>query len=146
MSHWSTLEFEVEFLQKLSLQEVVKSLLNFSWGFYDSEGFVRFLPVHDGDNHNWQKKRLSLEEVYELLKNQEKEDKETKNDMFWHGTDIGVTCRLKYDLFEFSLSINRQINSKCFNFTDCNWYLERIMPALQIKGLHISAVTWRESR
>ena len=130
--------------------EILRSLLSAGWTADNTCGHIDYsLEEPDGDNDAL---TVPLEELDELLM---RFDSHEKNGMFygislfWDGTDQGIVIfqypRDKDRVLNFGYRLTRVVCDFAPPLTDHNWYLKRILPALQRGGAVVRKLEWIES-
>ena len=117
------------------------------WNFYDSDGYVMYLPFKDNGMYNWKNEILEKANVVDVLKKKKKNEEIIGIVFYRENTDIGVTM-LKNDFQEIflSLDINRKkITADDFKSeTDVTWYIKNIIVELKKHGAIIESYLFEE--
>lgn len=121
----------------------IQLLLSFGWSFNDG-GTATYLPVGDNDNFDWQRVAISDANLLDILWKKEKSGELMGVAMTWQNTGIGGEFLFFQDgLISLNLSINRK-KIKGYKYTDINWYIERIFPALNKDQTRIESFSYSE--
>jgi len=131
----------------MSPVKVVQTLLDNGWTLND-HGQVSYLLVGDRDDFDWQRQRIEMATLMEVLKQKEQRGELIGVVMTWKDTGIGGNFLIRNDGW---VSVNLSINRKCIDrsedigaITDVNWYLIRLLPAFQRNGLLVQSFSYEE--
>lgn len=128
--------------QSISSSQIVRSLINGGWNI-KKDGKVLYLPLGDDDDFDWQEDVLSEADFLKLAQEKEQVNEIIGIGLFWNDTETGGTLLLYSDCsISFSATINRKVLMN--NITDVNWYLEKIIPCLEIASLGIEHFTFTQ--
>lgn len=143
MSVSASIDVELNFKSNTSMLVVIQSLLNFGWSF-DYEGSVFYLPVGDDDDFDWKRSDISTDVLLDIFRKKEQLGELIGVTMTWQETEIGGEFLFWHDA---SLSVNLSVNRKCveeYGYTDINWYMEKIIPALKIDSIRVESFSFSE--
>jgi hypothetical protein len=116
--------------------------LAFGWSF-NYDGAVFYLPIGDNDAFDWQRDEISDDALFDSLKEKEKNGELIGVTLIWKNTGIGGEFLFRLDgSMSIILSINRKKVEQ--GFTDINWYLSRIIPALTAGNINIESFEFSE--
>lgn len=127
--------------------DVLSAFLSSGWTL-NSYGSISFLPVKDDNRFDWNAmpyNEANTQYLFQVIDTKDAFCELTGVTIQWHNTDIGVDLLLWSDgRISFNLSINRCTLPDEPEFTDMNWYMEKILPSLKKAKLHIESVVWSE--
>ena len=152
MSLQVSIDFSVEKLgsdDNVKPTVIIQMLLNYGWTII-RDGYASYLPIGcSDDDFDWTAEKISTEELMKKL--QEKEDCNELIGVFltWKDTLIGGSLTFLKDQFNtISLGIDseRQIllEIKELKFIDVNWYLTRLLPALNVEDYVVRSVEFSQ--
>ncbi len=125
---------------------IIKKLLDFGWTINDNEK-TTYLPLGDNDDFNWTSCNLNFNQLVNIIN-----QKITHNELVgvvitWGDTNVGGSL-LFWDKTSFSLNLNvNRMLVECQNnssFTNVNWYIEKILPALNKEKIIVQNVSFEE--
>ncbi|GMA97769.1 hypothetical protein [Pelosinus sp. IPA-1] len=129
--------------QTISKVALIQSLLDFGWTFKDC-GNMTYLPIGDEDKFDWKTENISVESLMVLLNEKEKRDEQIGVAMTWKDSGIGGDVLLmKNGEISVSLTINRRVIIDS-DITDVNWYLVKLLPALNDNNLIVESFSYEE--
>jgi hypothetical protein len=144
MTYLSSLDIEYS-AEDISIKDVLQFYLTAGWNL-DDHGKITFLPVGDKGDFKWSKLELSeVESLYSAM-----DEKETCEEiigvvLMWKKSMVGVTGLFYRDRkISFVLNVNRKQLRGCDEYTDVNWYIQRIIPPLISGGVNIISAAWQE--
>ncbi len=124
-----------------SITQIIDALNRIGWGYSDEQ--IEYLPLHDNDSFDWQKKTISVEELFSII-SQKQELGELCGVVLYHqNSDKGVTI-LARNTKRFIVNININRKTICGDFTDISWYIENIIAKLEEIGCIIESVDYSE--
>ena len=125
--------------------DVLRLLLKQGWVIYDN-GCKSFLPINDKDMFNWHRvptSQITDADLFAILSIKQSFQELIGVSLSWKDTDIGGEFLISDDLtLCISLSNNRRINT--YGLTDFDWYLSRIIPAIDIDEVFIEDISFTE--
>ncbi len=143
MSRSASIDIEL-YGQEIKIVDIIYMLLSFGWSLNDN-GKVSYLPPGVDDNFEWIHDDIKESNLFSLLKKKELVGELIGIVLTWRDTGIGGQFLLRKDMsISFILSVNRKKISDINIFTDVNWYLEKIIPALTSKDVNIESISWEE--
>lgn len=114
---------------------ILEILHKAGWNF-DDYGLKAYLPLHDNGKFDWLFESISLEELFLILIKKNSLKELIGVVLTWEDSNIGGEFLLDFDgKITVSLTINRRLLSN--GITDVNWYLEKIIPFIQLDDLKI---------
>ncbi len=132
--------------KNISAMTIIKKLLTHSWTLNDY-GKVSYLPIGDNENYSWEQNDIDVKSILKILEEKERLGEVIGINMTWKETNIGGSFLLWNDgTLSINLNINRQIISNDYGYqiTDVNWYLTRLLPALNQDGMVIEYFEYSE--
>lgn len=129
-----------------SQELIICSLIDNGWSLSRSNGFVNYLPIGDNDDCDWIEEAMSLDALFTILKQKEHLSELIGVVITWENTDVGGDLLLwgreetkLHTPTTFGVTVNRRETSfnTQFKFTDFNWYLDKIMPAVNNANLYV---------
>ncbi len=117
------------------------------WSWKDREGESEFLPLNDSDSFNWYFKTITEEELAGLINTKEKAGETIGVQLYYRSGEIGVSLLAENrSQYSFLLNCNRVkcAETRGIGYTDVNWYMEKIVQALQKKQVQIESVRYSE--
>ena len=143
--------------QKLATQtEILEILINNGWKAIYPSGYVLYLPVGDKDMFDWQEEKINIPSLMKIVKKKEKTNELIGIGLIWQDSEIGGNVLLRhekdmsekkiYTSMSFSLGGERKMlmNEDGFEITDVNWYLQRLLPALNQEGFTVEFFKYQE--
>lgn len=129
----------------LNPQNIINALILGEWRIFD-ENKVLFLPIGDND-YDWQSDSISYEDIMSIIETKYNQSEVIGFLLFWEKTNIGIHILIhsEFDL-AISLSVNRK-KLKCCDgtyLTDVNWYMERLIPALNNNEFLVESFSYEE--
>ena len=125
--------------------DVLRLLLKQGWVIYDN-GYKSFLPINDKGMFNWQWVPISQftdADLFAILSIKQSFQELIGVSLSWKDTDIGGEFLISDDLtLCISLTNNRRINT--YGLTDFDWYLSRIIPAIDRDEIFIEDISFTE--
>lgn len=125
--------------------DVLRLLLKQGWVIYDN-GYKSFLPINDKGMFNWQWVPISQfidADLFAILFIKQIFQELIGVSLSWKDTDIGGEFLISDDLtLCISLTNNRRINT--YGLTDFDWYLSRIIPAIDRDEIFIEDISFTE--
>lgn len=110
---------------------VIKSifeLTSLGWIFLE-EDMICYLPPNDNDEFNWVQESISKDYFFKIIQEKEANKELIGVVMTWENSGSGGQFLFYPDkTVSINLSINRQMHKK-LNWTNVNWYIERLIPA-----------------
>lgn len=149
MAHISTLNitfYRIGYREHfISVKKIVQALSEFGWALEDGSQ-IHLLPLGDKGNYNWTILPASEKEsALDILSKKEAVGEVPGVDLYWGETGVSVLFSYEKRIVSFIFSINRRSLEEWQNFTDVNWYLQRIIPALTAKGIGIERIEFIEN-
>ncbi len=135
--------------------EIIKALANYGWSFFRGE-YVCYLPYGDNDNFNWTAEIISFESFLKILEQKEKRSELIGVSMTWKNSNIdgelliwGAEEARKNKIhtpISFNMAANRKrfISQNNYEITDVNWYMEKLLPALNQNGMYVEYFSYEE--
>ncbi|WNF04738.1 hypothetical protein [Brevibacillus borstelensis] len=131
-------------LQKVPALDVIINLLEFGWTF-DDNGHCSYLPLGDIDDFEWKSEVLGKEHLLNVVKEKERMNEIIGVVMTWENTGVGGEFLLWNDgSISLKLNVNRKTTGENLRFTDINWYLDKLLPALNQRNIKIEAFSFEE--
>ncbi len=110
---------------------VIKAFQQIGWEFRPE---IEYLPLHDEDASNWQKEKLSPEELFALIDEKQRNQETIGLILYYHNTEIGIMLLLwQSEQIDILPDINRK-TLKNSDITDISFYLERTVVKLEEFG------------
>jgi len=133
-------------VEVISAVDIIQRMLKFGWTLNDG-GVVSYLPLGDQDDYDWQRVRITIDELLPMLREKEQKNEVIGVGMTWKDTDIGGEF-----LFRGSgeISISLSINRKTLRDTmggvvmDLSWYLTKLLPILSQGDLIVESFSYQE--
>ena len=119
------------------ITEIIKIFQRIGWNFHPE---IEYLPLHDEDDYNWQKEKISPEELFSIIDEEQKNQEIIGLILYYLNTDIGITLLIKnHDEIIIMLNINRK-TLKNSEITDISFYIEKIAVKLEESGYLITRI------
>ncbi len=136
----------IKFYSEQETIHIIEKLIDFGW-IINNNGKTTYLPLGDDDDFNWTSASVDLTKLYSIVKKKEESNETVGLVMTWLDTGVGGSV-LFWDKTSFSINlyINRMVvhcndNS---SFTNINWYIEKILPALNKEKIIVQSVSFEE--
>ena len=133
-------------LGNFSRINIIHAFINYGWSLNDN-GRISYLPINDNDEYNWQNDKLNEQEIFRILSAKEKNNEIIGIVMTWENLNIGGNLLVfESGNISFIISINRKLIDSRENcvFTDVNWYLDKLIPALEKEKFQIESLCFNE--
>lgn len=119
------------------ITELIKIFQRIGWKFHEE---IEYLPLHDEDDYNWQKEKISPETLFSLIDEKQK-NQETVGLILYHQySDAGMMLLMKNtDEIIIMMNINRK-TLKNSGMTDVSFYLKHIAVKLEESGIIITSI------
>lgn len=130
----------------ISSIKVIQKLMNYGWTLNDN-GKISYLPLGDIDEFDWKNENISIESLENILIQKEKRNEIVGVVITWKETGVGGTILFgESQSFSINLSINRRMlnDEKMIKITDVNWYLTKLLPALNEDELVVESISYEE--
>lgn len=126
-----------------NIVDIVKVFQKIGWNIYSPQGNIEYLPVGDQDDYNWQSKRMTESEFYDILVEKIAYKEQIGVNLFYHNGVEGITL-LADDTNEIMLEL--ELNRKRINerHTDTIWYLKNIVYKLFENGIELLSYSLEE--
>lgn len=109
-----------------NIKDVVKLFGKIGWSIYNAKGEVEYLPVGDGEEYNWQWKKMSEAEFFEMISDKISHKEQVGVNLFYSNGSEGMSLLAKNTKqVLLSILINRRLVDN--HHTDMVWYLEHIV-------------------
>ena len=131
---------KLSFTKKVEASNFLSMLIYEGWSF-DDEGKIRYLPLNDKNNFEWQS--LSTSEwtkVLEIMKEKEKKGELIGITLIYKKAKRGGIFHIEDHKVIFSPTINRKVINQNSNLTDFNWYLKKLVSAFKKNQVEILEV------
>lgn len=119
-----------------SISDILNVFGQIGWSIFNPQGMVEYLPKGDNDEYNWQCRRITAQELHQMISEKAAEKETVGVNLFYDKGAEGVSMLARStDAVVLSICINRRciIGSR----TDTAWYLENIVYALLNKGVNL---------
>ncbi len=136
----------IKLTNKISAVEIIKSLMTYGWTLNDY-GKVSYLPLGDNDDFNWQSENISIDTLFDIVRNKELLGEMVGVMLTWEDSLIGGSFLFDNDKsVMFNICINRKkiIGYDDYNMTNVNWYIERLIPAINSDRTKVEAFTYKQ--
>lgn len=136
----------IKLTNKISAVEIIKSLMTYGWTLNDY-GKVSYLPLGDNDDFNWQSENISIDTLFDIVRNKELLGEMVGVMLTWEDSLIGGSFLFDNDKsFTFNICINRKIiiGYDDYNMTNVSWYIERLIPAINSDRIKVEAFTYQQ--
>lgn len=121
---------------------IMLNLLNAGWVFNDN-GYQTYLPVGDNDDWDWRSEKLTNEQLLSIIEKKQQLNEVIGVGLTWGDTGRGGELILGIDnSLMFNISNNRLIND--YFLTDFDWYLRKLIHALDTGNILIQSVKFEE--
>lgn len=127
------------------IADIVEIFYEIGWDFQTQTG-VEYLPFGDGDNFNWQKKKMSKNELRKEIEKKQNAGEIVGMNLFYKNTDLGISLLIpETSCASIGTSINRKtISTEKDSLTDIGWYFEHIVVKMAEKYCVIDSVEFHE--
>jgi hypothetical protein len=126
--------------------DVIQKLLTCGWTLNDG-GKVSYLPLGDIDEYNWQSEIMDKNIFMKIAFEKEQRKEIVGVVLTWMDTGVGGAVLIWNDgNMIFDLNINRRIIDGIGEnrITDFNWYIVKLLPALNQNGLIVESYKFSE--
>ena len=108
------------------IKEIFNLFNKSGWGTFNEKGEAEYLPIGDKDEFAWVHKRISENELFEMLSTKLVQNEMIGVNLFFKNGKEGITLMTEdVRKFVLSLSINRRlINDRN---TDMSWYFNNLI-------------------
>lgn len=143
------IEYNHDLKKQINRTAIIQMLLNYGWKS-TRNGYAEYLPLgNKDDDFSWTHEKMNPEELMVRLKQKEDNDELIGVFLTWQNTQIGGNLLfLKNSIYTMSFSIdaNRQllIDNNDYKITDVNWYLTKLLPALNQSDFVVRAIQYDE--
>lgn len=126
-----------------NIVDIVKVFQKIGWNIYTPQGNVEYLPVGDHDDYNWQSRRMTESEFYDILVEKIAHKEQIGVNLFYNNGIEGITL-LADDVSQIMLEL--EINRKLISgrHTDTIWYLKNIIYKLFEIGIELLSYSLKE--
>ncbi len=124
-----------------SIAQIIAAFNQIGWSYSGEQ--IEYLPLHDHDSFDWQKKTISVEELFSMLSIKQELGELCGVVLYHQYSDRGITI-LARSTKEFVVNININRKTICGDFTDISWYMEHIAAKLEEIGCIVTSVDYRE--
>lgn len=111
---------------------LIELLCNKGWSIRNGKGMVEYLPVGDIDSFDWEIKKLSDDDIKDIVTVKQNRKETIGFYLFYEktSTGIGLLSKEKNDII-ISVDVNRQKISDTKNaLTDFSWYFDHVISLL----------------
>ncbi len=123
--------------------KILRNLINYGWTFNDNEK-VSYLPIGDMDSYNWQTGKIKEGDLFKAIIEKESNGEIVGVVLTWRESGIGGSCLIWNDKsISFNITINRKLVEGS-DRTDFDWYLTKILPALNKDNLNVKSFSCQE--
>ncbi len=137
MSIMASIDFKLS-KEGLTPVDIILGLMRHGWKMYDY-GYKMYLPINDDDMFDWQRTKISDNEILEILKKKEELGELLGVFLSWQDTNIGGDFLIYQDCFvSIILNCGRQTNKD--NSTNFDWYLPKLIPIFEAENIVIKSV------
>ncbi len=150
MSISASIDFKItEAGENASKMKIIRALLAFGWNLYRNE-YVAYIPLGNNDDpSDWTAEKLKSEDILKILQQKNDSNELIGLLLTWEDTEIGGDYLFWNDSelsFSFCINNNRQIlsNKHHLKNTDINWYLTKLLPALNQDEMVVEYFTYSE--
>jgi hypothetical protein len=126
--------------------DVIQKLLTYGWTLNDG-GKVSYLPLGDIDDYNWQSAIMDQNNFMQIVLEKERRNEIVGVVLTWMATAVGGAVLIWTDgNIIFDININRKFIDGIGDnrITDINWYIVKLLPALNRDGLIVEALKFIE--
>lgn len=146
MSVTATIEIKIQNDKELDIEELLSILIEGGWKLF-RDGKVRYLPLGDDDDFDWQENTMSQNDIFELIKQKKSHNEIIAFALYWDESDVGGDVMILSDnTISFNANINRKIIeiSKGNSITDVSWYLETFVGVLKNANFQLISFSFEE--
>lgn len=122
--------------------DIINIFQKIGWNIYNPNGEIEFLPVGDDDKYDWQREKMSIDNLYEIVLKKLANNEQVGVDLFYKGREGISLLAFNTEQILLSIIINRKLLDKCH--TDMRWYLEHIIYKLFECGVNILSYNLQE--
>jgi len=123
---------------------IITKLLEYGWT-PDDNGIVSYLPLGDVDSYEWKRENIKFPDLLEIIKEKMQGNETIGVVLTWKDTGIGGEFLFWNDgSVSINLSIRRKLIDSISNITDVNWYLTKLITALNVQETKIVSITYEE--
>ena len=131
------------------LCEIVKMFLGMGWT-YEYEEITNILPIGHKNEFSWPGFKLSSSEFWDILYKKEELGELIGISLSWQKTEIGgqflLDSKVSNELVVTILPVYDRQKKKEYDLTDFDWYLEKIIPAIDLEIFYIQKVVFIETK
>ncbi|SFX74050.1 hypothetical protein SAMN04487866_12134 [Thermoactinomyces sp. DSM 45891] len=135
MSVESSIDFQLVYRDSTKMV-LFQSLMSNGWKYHDEFGKVFYLPVGDIDDYDWQREKMSLDQLQELVQRKIDQNEVIGITITWEDTDVGGDFLIWPD-GNCSFMVNKNRKILIDRITDISWYLSKLVPAINSRGIRL---------
>ena len=119
-----------------NMLDILKIFQQIGWNIYNYQGKIKYLPIGDNDDYDWQCGEISEIELYDIISEKVAKKEKVGVSLFYHNGTEGIDFIANAtDQIILSIDINRK--TVYGKYTNMIWYIENIIYRLFDAGVRL---------